>query len=537
MSDVHVQAPPAKQHMAAPRPVPRGADFISILFPAGDATLDAVQASQPDCFRDLHLDDIVSAVTAGKDEYDLKPFFNVTPTSEEEVKWRQEIVADVEQSEIAVLLNRFATLLRQMRAAQEKAESRHYSLEKLRWSFDAILAYGEAVEALAHELAKANPGSRGFKAFRAYLEERRCAPDFVRLLTDARELAGELASVRYCVEIDGAFVEVRNFAEQADYGADVAQVFERFRQLDSTKPTLSFETDARMTQVDEKVLDRVALLNLDLFQRLDFFCAEHQEFADPLLIRFDREIQFYISYLELVVRLGTRGVAFCHAEVGRSSKRMKVKQGVDLALAISLVRDNAIPVANDLTMSGRERIIVVSGPNQGGKTTFARMVGQMHYLAALGLPVPAASARLNLCDAIVTHFDREETTATPGGKLHDDLIRIHAILEHATSKSLIILNETFTSTTVRDAVRLSRRIASDILKRDAVCVWVTFLHELTEIGDQAVSMVSQVAPDDPAKRTFKILGRPANGSAYAVAIAGKYGLVAEALELRLRGRR
>lgn len=537
MSDAEVQAPPVEQRTPVPAPGARAPEFVSILFPGAGSAAGHAQPSQPDCFRDLNLDSIVSAVTAGKDEYDLTPFFNVTLTSDDEVKWRQEIVADVEQPEIAVSLNRFATLLGQMRAAHEKAESRHYSLEKLRWAFDAILAYGEAVEALAHELAEANSSSRGLRAFRAYLEEYRCAPDFVRLLTDARELAAELAAVRYCVEIDGAFVEVRNFAQEADYGAEVAAVFERFRQLESSQPALNFETDPRLTQVDEKVLDRAALLNRDLFIRLGAFCAEHQKFADPLLIRFDREIQFYVSYLELVGRLGARGVAFCRPEVGRSPKRMKVEQGVDLALAISLIPDKTIPVTNDLTMSGRERIIVVSGPNQGGKTTFARMIGQMHYLAALGLPVPAASARLYLCDAIFTHFDREETAATPGGKLHDDLIRIHAILERATSKSLVILNETFTSTTVRDAVRLSRRIAADILERDALCVWVTFLHELAEIGDQAVSMVSEVAPDDPAKRTFRILARPANGPAYALAIAGKYGLVADALKRRLRGRR
>lgn len=537
MPDAEVHPLPVKQRMAAPKQAARGAEFVSILFPAGSADAANDEAPQPDCFRDLHLENIVSAVAADKDEYDLRPFFNLLLTSEDEVKWRQEIVADVERPEIAVSLNRFATLLRQMRVAREKAGSRHYALEKLRWAFDAILAYGEAVEALAHELAEANPSSRGLRAFRAYLEECRCAPDFVRLLTTARELAGELAALRYCVEIDGAFVEVRNCVLEADYGAEIAQVFERFRQVDPTQPELSFETDMRMSQVDEKVLDRVALLNQDLFIRLGAFCAEHEDFADPLLIRFDREIQFYVSYLELVGRLGARGIAFCRAEVGRASKRIEVSEAVDLALAISLAGDHAVPVANDMRMSERERIAVVSGPNQGGKTTFARMIGQIHYLAALGLPVPAASARLYLCDAIFTHFDREESAATPGGKLHDDLVRIHAILERATSKSLIILNETFTSTTVRDAVRLSRRIAADILKLDALCVWVTFLHELAEIGGQAISMVSEVAPDDPARRTFKILARPADGPAYALAIAGKYGLVADALKRRLEGRR
>ena len=176
---------------------------------------------------------------------------------------------------------------------------------------------------------------------------------------------------------------------------------------------------------------------------------------------------------------------------------------------------------------------MISGPNQGGKTTFARTIGQLHHLARIGVPVPGERLRLPLVDRVFTHFERLEQVEDLASKLEDDLRRIHAILEEATSASILIMNESFSSTTVGDQLFIGQRVLRQIVGLGLLCVVVTFLTELVELDPAIVSMVSTIDPDDAARRTFEIVRRPADGLAYALAIAEKHRLTYPALTTRL----
>jgi hypothetical protein len=482
---------------------------------------------------DLNLDQVIAAATAGKEEYDLVPFFHLPLGDLDDIAFRHEVMRELEQPRLLENIKAFAASMREVREHLAQREKLYYRRQKERWFLDAVNIYGDAVLRLGERLSAAALSSRGLSAFQDYLARYAKSEPFVLLLRQTKKLIADLGTVHYTVLIKGDRVKIRRYDGEADYSAEVEATFEKFRQGAGKDFVFKLLDVPEMDHVEAAILDRVAQLYPEIFGELESYCWRHKDFLDPVIARFDREIQFYIAYLDYIAAFRRAGLVFCYPRVTQASKEVRSRRSFDLALAGKLMGDRKLPVCNDFHLKGRERIIVVSGPNQGGKTTFARTFGQLHYLASLGCLVPGEDAQLLLFDRLFTHFEREENIANLRGKLEDDIVRAHRILEQATPRSIVIMNEIFTSTTFRDASLLSRRIAARLMALDLLCVWVTFVDELASLGPQTVSMVSTVVPENPAERTFRIVRRPADGLAYALAIAEKYRLTYNAIKERV----
>jgi hypothetical protein len=507
--------------------------FRSILFPNTGDCIPKEGLSAPDFFVDLNLDQIVAAITARKEQYDLKPFFYNPLQDADAITWRHEIMQDLDATPLFGDINAFAQEMSAMREHLAQSGKLSYKLQKERWFLDAVDIYCDAVTRLAHDLSVAELRSRGLSAFRDYVTVYAGSDSFTSLFQRTKKLIADLSAIHYTVLINGLRVEVRHYGGEPDYAAEVAATFEKFRQGNVREYTFNFIDLPQMNSVEERIVALVARLHPEIFSALEQYCAENKDFQNHTIVAFDREIQFYVVYLEHVARVRNSGLNFCYPSVVRTSKEVHSVEGFDLALAEILIAEGGAVVCNDFHLKDGERVIVVSGPNQGGKTTFARTFGQLHYLASLGCPVPGTHARLFLFDRLFTHFEKEENLKNLRGKLQDDLVRVHQILERATPNSIIVMNEVFTSTTLRDAVALSRKIADKIVALGLLCVWVTFVDELASLNEKTVSMVSTVVPENPAMRTFKIIRRPADGLAYAMCIAEKCRLTYAMIKERI----
>jgi DNA mismatch repair protein MutS len=507
--------------------------FPSILF---EKTEDGVRKEMPEApafFVDLNLDQVIDAVTSGKEEYNLKPFFNAPLKDIESIGYRHEIFRELDNEVLIGNIESFAQQMRSMREHLAQADKLRYKYQKERWFLDAVDIYCDAVNRLAQDLSLLDLKSQGFLAFREYLAKYAESDRFATLRAETKRLISDLATVRYCLLIvDGGF-KVRKYGSEIDYSSDVEKTFEKFKQGAVKDYRVKFPDYPEMNHVEEKILDFVAQLYPAIFSDLDSYCARNVDYLNEVIGVFDREIQFYVAYLEYIDKLKKASLQFCYSQITDKSKEIYDYEGFDLALAHKLIKKNVPVVCNDFYLKGAERIFVVSGPNQGGKTTFARAFGQMHYMALLGCPVPGREARLFLFDRLFTHFEKEESILTLRGKLEDDLVRIHDILGRATSNSIVIMNEILTSTTLNDAVFLSKKIMGKIMQLDSLCVWVTFIDELASLSEKTVSMMSTVVPENPALRTYKIIRKTADGLAYAMALAEKYRLTYDRLKERI----
>ena len=508
--------------------------FTSLLSEQPDADLPGQDMAGRAFVPDLNLDQIVVSVAGDHEQRELITgllYRQVRDMST--LRYRHEVFRDLEDPGLSGAAGQFAGRIRQVRTHLEQLEKMQSSQQRQGWFLDAAAIYSDAVRSLAADLTAGPVASRGLRAFRDYLTGYVASERFTRLAADTADRKRDLAGVAYEVRIKGARVEVSRYDGEPDYSAEIEQTFARFQQGAVKDYRVQYRTWPGMDHVGAQVAGLVASLFGDEFTALAEYCGRHAGFVDPMVDRFDRELQFYLAYLDYLRPMRAAGLSFCYPDLTGESKEIFARGTFDLALGAKLAAAGKAVVTNEFDLSEAERVIVVSGPNQGGKTTFARTFGQLHHLASTGCPVPGTAARLFLCDQILTHFERVEDISNLTGKLEDDLLRIQRTLREATPSSIVIMNEIFTSTTVSDARFLGERVLAKVIELDLLCVYVTFVDELASLGPSVVSMASTIVPENPAERTYKIVRKAADGLAYALALAAKHRVTYQQLKERL----
>jgi DNA mismatch repair ATPase MutS len=221
------------------------------------------------------------------------------------------------------------------------------------------------------------------------------------------------------------------------------------------------------------------------------------------------ELAFYSGCLNLHGQLAQKGEPMCFPlPVASSERRHSFNRLYDVCLTLSL--EQRI-VGNDVNADNKD-FVIITGANQGGKSTFLRSIGLSQLMMQCGLFAPAESFSSNICDGLFTHYKREEDATMKSGKLDEELSRMSDIVDNITSSSMLLFNESFAATNEREGSEIARQIICALLEKRIKIFFVTHLYEfahgfLDKKMENAIFLRAERQAD--GGRTFKLVeGEP-----------------------------
>ncbi len=217
------------------------------------------------------------------------------------------------------------------------------------------------------------------------------------------------------------------------------------------------------------------------------------------------ELAFYIGALNLRAQLAQMGEPICLPIPAPAGDRtLSFSNLHDVSLALSMEKKI---VGNDLNADGRD-IVIITGANTGGKSTFLRSIGLAHLMMQAGMFVCAQSFASEVCEGIFTHYKREEDANMESGKWDEELSRMSEIVGNVKSNSLVLFNESFASTNEREGSEIASQIVHALLDRGIKMFFVTHLYQfasgfLAQGVDNATFLRAERNPD--GTRPFKLI--------------------------------
>lgn len=186
------------------------------------------------------------------------------------------------------------------------------------------------------------------------------------------------------------------------------------------------------------------------------------------------ELAFYLGGINLHQQLEKLGEPVSFPEATPSGSRVhQFEELYDICLALNTKKK---VVGNTVNANAKD-LIMITGANQGGKSTFLRSVGLSQLMMQCGLFVPANSFRASISSALYTHFKREEDSGMKSGKLDEELDRMDQIVNHIVPQALLLFNESFAATNEREGSEIAGQIVNALLEKGFKVIYVTHLYE------------------------------------------------------------
>src|SRR2546425_1105991 len=551
---------------------------LSLLRPAGTRPAQTCTALDLQCVRDLELESTIAAFTDRRlGRSTIREVFLNLCTDPATIAYRQDILDDLWRNpDFTAHLEALLPDLNALDTAHIAVDRRRSSLQEITWRLGELEHLVSCVTGLSTAFAQVGDKVRaaGWCALRDRIAQTAQDAVYQRLtreLPDMLRTVRAKVSVTIGVNLDGQLRPVAATLLSVNERKFTASTFldrlfgRRGEDVKGLGP-LHMVPDLEQGHVPSGNRERGRDVNPlmvplfhDIAQVLDTVCQpiaralrQYNALHSSFLATLHGDLAFYLAAVRLMERLRSRGLPVCRPDIAPMTERVcALHEAYNLNLALHQMEHahgTAPIVTNDVSMDDDGRICILTGPNQGGKTTYTQMVGLCQLLGQTGIWVPAAQARLSPVDNIYTHYPVEEHLAKGTGRFGDEAQRLSQIFARGTRHSLLLLNESLASTHSGESLYIAQDIVRILRRLGARAVFATHLHELaadvaalnasTTGESRIVSLVASwtEAGDDGPSRSYKIVPGPPLGRSYAREIAAQYGISYDQLTALLQQR-
>ena len=559
---------------------------FSLLYPRGK-TYEFTKI-EDDAFHDLGLDVITKEVSSEPREQSI--IANILSHLSEDpdvTNYRQDVFDDLKnlpdiREKISELFEKieFNKQYGVIRKSKDEVEGLWFLMHRLNQYRDYITCVDALKECLGDERIK----SQGLKDYRSYIDEVYADAHFNELKKDLEKLTketSEIQSVTIGMNLNSRLEAtsmgivsvnnkpfkksniVSNFAdgiggdkikEGNEWNGDMHyRIVEKqggqsftgvmTEMIKATNPLVRSASSSTTTSIasGDGIANSPAQFDTVLNKMLDVMAKnlrrtldKYAEMALTEVADVIPEFVYYIRFIDFLAKIEKKGFKLTKAKaVPKSDVSMDAKGFYNFKLALNLLTPKDL-VVNDLVFDNDHTIYILTGANRGGKTTATQGIGLLYALAQGGVQVPADSFEFAPADCIYTHFPADEDQTMDLGRLGEECIRFKEIFTEATDSSLILMNETFSTTSFEEGYYIACDSIKALLTKGARTIYNTHMHKLGIDAedfskDFKKKASSLIVKSDGGKRSFKLAIAPPEGSSYAADIAKKYGVTYEML--------
>ncbi|MCQ2490672.1 MAG: DNA mismatch repair protein [Ruminococcus sp.] len=573
-------------------------DGFSILYPFRSET-EYRQLSQTAC-HDLGLDVICKALTNDNAEQNMIMNTISRMTADPRVSsFRQKVFSDI--LALPELRTKMTELFEKMEfirsfGTMHKNYDEELGIWHLYHRLDELKDYINCIEAMRECLSDTRIKSQGLTELREYINELYNEADFAEMKQDISALkvkASEVQSITLGINVNDRFEAVSmglvsinskpfkksgivsNFADAVsskdkiqdttDWNGDmhyhqidrqqtanVGAFVEKLAGFTAVRNTPFVDGNIRATLVKTTDGDGTAnstfylesVINKMLSSLVKKLRDTLTKYANVAIVNVSQlipEFVYYIRFAEYIEKLAQKGAVFCEAQVSEDGGTDMTARGFYNLKLASVIENQSEIVTNNLCFDSEHTIYILTGANRGGKTTVTQAVGQLFVLAQGGIHVPAESFSYRPTDCIFTHFPADEDKTMDLGRLGEECIRFKKLFSESTKDSLVLMNETFSTTSFEEGYYIARDSVRALMEKQVRTIYNTHMHKLASdtnelnLNNKGARTASLIMRSNKGQRSFKVEVASPEGMSYACDIAKKYGVTYEMLTGKSEG--